>query len=411
VNIKNKVAITGIGIISCLGLDVSSVQDSLKNARSGIILDRKRKELGFRSGLTATIKEFNPKSIADRKTRKSLPDFGVWALAAIKQALNQAQIEPALLKNDKKIGIIFGNDSSAVTAVEQVEALLKYKETKAIGSGHIFRLLNSTITLNLAAILNLKGYCWTVSSACASGAMAIGQAWQAIKSGAQDIIICGGAQEISWQSMCSFDALGAFSLQEDNPHKASRPFDKKRDGLVPSGGAAALVLESETSVKSRGVTPLAWILGYGTYCDGYHIAVPNGEGIKNSMIEALKTSGIMAQDIDLIMAHATSTVIGDQVEAQSIWEIFGNSPLVAATKALTGHEFWMAGASQAVYSIIMCQNGFIAPNPNLEEPDPVSAKLNLVRQELIKTKPKFVLCNASGFGGTNASYIIEINYN
>jgi len=409
VNIKNKVAITGIGIISCLGLNINTVKDSLLSGKSGVILDKERKKLGFRSGLTGSIKGFNPKEVADRKTRKTLPDFGIWALAAIKQALQKANLEQSLLKDNEKVGLIFGNDSSAVTAVEQVEALLRYRETKAIGSGHIFRLLNSTITLNLATILNIKGYCWTISSACASGAMAIGQAYKAITLEEQDIIICGGAQEISWQSMCSFDALGAFSIKEDMPHKASRPFDKKRDGLIPSGGAAALVLESEKSVKSRGITPLAWILGYGNACDGYHIAVPNGDGIKRSMIKALNSSELMAQDIDLIMAHATSTIIGDKVEAQSIWDIFKNRPLVAATKSLTGHEFWMAGASQAVYAIIMSKEGFIAPNPNLEEPDPVSKKLNLVGQQAIKTKPKFVLCNASGFGGTNASYILEIN--
>jgi len=406
-----RIAITGIGIISCLGLEITSVRESLKKGKSGIVLDSKRKELGFRSGLTATIKDFDPQKVADRKTRKSLPDFGVWALAAIKQALQQAALDNSILKNNERVGLIFGNDSSAVTAVEQVETLLRYKETKSIGSGHIFRLLNSTITLNIATLLKLKGYCWTISSACASGAMAIGQAAQAITLGEQDIIICGGAQEISWQSMCSFDALGAFSLKEDEPEKASRPFDNKRDGLVPSGGAAALILESEKSVTARGITPLGWILGYGTACDGYHIAVPDGTGIKNSMLKALHSSGLMSQDIDLIMAHATSTMVGDQVEAQSIWEIFKDKPLVAATKSLTGHEFWMAGASQAVYSIIMCQDGFIAPNPNLDEPDSISKKLNLVGKELIRHKPRFIMCNASGFGGTNASYILEINYN
>ena len=240
----NRIAITGMGIISCLGLNRSEVRQSLAEGRCGIEFLPERKELGFQSGLSGVVHGFNDSKVLDRKKRKTMPEFGLWAWAAIEQALDQADISPASLHGDPETGMIFGNDSSAVTAVEQVDVLRKAGETRTIGSGHIFRLLNSTITLNVSTILGLHGQVWTVSGACASGAMAIGQGAELIAAGRQKRMICGGAQEISWQSMCSFDTLAAFSRREDDPAAASRPFDRDRDGLVPSGGAAAIILES-----------------------------------------------------------------------------------------------------------------------------------------------------------------------
>ena len=409
---RERVAITGMGIISCLGNGCDQVRQSLRWGVSGIRILPQRRALGFQSALSGVIGNFDPKQYLTRKQRKTLPEFGIWAWAAIEQAITQAgqgEYRADEFRGDRQTGFIFGNDSSAATAVEQVETLKAAGETRSIGSGHIFRSLTSTITLNISTLLGIQGMSWTISSACASGAMAIGQAAGLIASGQQQRIICGGAHEISWQSMCSFDALGAFSRREDDPAGASRPFDRDRDGLVPGGGAAALVLESYSLAKERGATIVGEVLGYGTATDGYHIVVPSGEGIERAMRAALDDAGIGSQEIDLVLAHATSTPAGDEKEAQALCRIFpprAHAPLVTAPKGLTGHEFWMAGASQVIYGLLMAGDGFVAANRNLQHPDGAAAHLNLPRKN-VSCHPRLLLCNASGFGGTNAALVIR----
>ncbi len=409
----NRVAITGLGIISCLGLNRAAVRQSLVEGRCGLEFLPERKELGFQSGLSGVIHGFNDSKTLDRKKRKTLPEFGLWAWAAIEQALNQADISPATLQGDPETGMIFGNDSSAVTAVEQVEILRQTGETRSIGSGHIFRLLNSTVTLNISTILGLHGQVWTVSGACASGAMAIGQAAELIAAGRQKRMICGGAQEISWQSMCSFDTLAAFSRREDNPAAASRPFDRDRDGLVPSGGAAAIILESYDEATARGANILGEVLGYGNTNDGHHIVVPSGEGLERAMRQAIGDAGLNPADIDLVMAHATSTPTGDEAEGKALDKIFTSQtdkpgPIITATKALTGHEFWMAGASQVVYGMLMAGGRFVSGNLNLQNVDSSLKNLHLPTKN-VYFKGHFLLCNAAGFGGTNACLVIKNN--
>jgi len=408
---EHRVAITGLGIISCLGLNRDQVGESLATGRSGIELLPARKSLGFQSGLSGVISGFEPARFLDRKRRKSMPEFALWAWAAIEQALDQAGLTPDSLQGDAETGLIFGNDSSTVTGVEQVETLLSTGETKSIGSGHIFRLLNSTITLNISTILGLRGQVWTVSSACASGAMAIGQAARLIGEGRQRRMICGAAQEISWQSMCSFDTLAAFSRRENDPATASRPFDLGRDGLVPSGGAAALLLENYGEAEARGAAILGEVLGYGSANDGHHIVVPSGDGLDRAMRQALADAELAPAAIDLVLAHATSTLAGDEVEGRVLTELFQPGterpgPLVTAPKGLTGHEFWMAGASQVVYGLLMAGAGFVAGNVNLQEPDPAVKTLRLPRQN-VYNDCRFLLCNAAGFGGTNACLVIR----
>ncbi|GAB4335626.1 MAG: beta-ketoacyl-[acyl-carrier-protein] synthase family protein [Desulfobulbaceae bacterium] len=406
---SERVVITGMGIISCLGNDRDTVTRSLREGRSGVTLLPERKEMGFKSCLSGSIRDFDPAAHLSRKQRKTLPEFGIWAWAAVRQALDQAGIDRETLREDTRTGLIFGNDSSAATPVEQVAILRAEGDTTSIGSGHIFRSLTSTITLNLSTLLGIRGMSWTVAGACASGAMAVGQAAELIATGRQDRMICGGAQEITWESMCSFDTLDAFSRRENEPHQASRPFDRDRDGLVPSGGAACLVLESLATARERGATILAEVLGYGVTSDGYHIVLPSGEGIERAMLMALGSAGLTAADIDLVLAHATSTPAGDEKEAEALTRVFtdqGAAPPVSAPKGLTGHEFWMAGASQVVYGLLMAQGGFVAGNRNLENPDPAAAGLNLPR-ETIPATPRLLLCNASGFGGTNASLVIR----
>jgi len=409
---NRRVAITGIGIISCLGLNRDEVQTSLREGRSGVRFLPERKALGFQSALSGVVEGFDPKSVLDRKHRKTLPEYGLWAWSAVSQALEQAGIHPDSLTGDEKTGVVFGNDSSAVTAVEQVDILRSAGETRAIGSGHIFRLLASTVTLNLNTILGIRGVSWTVSGACASGVMAVGQGAQIIASGRQDRIICGGVQEISWESMCSFDALGAFSRRENDPEAASRPFDQDRDGLVPSGGAAAIVLEAFESAEERGAQILGEVMGYSNTSDGHHIAVPSGEGLERAMRCALMDAALSTNDIDLVLSHATSTQAGDRAEAIALRNVFDldgakKGPIVSAVKGLTGHEFWMAGASQVVYGLLMAWGGFVAGNPNLEVPDPAAEALYLPK-ETVTFRPHFMLCNASGFGGTNACLVIRI---
>jgi 3-oxoacyl-[acyl-carrier-protein] synthase-1 len=401
----NRVVITGMGIYSVLGKNKEEVKESLFQGKSGIGLDLRRKEFGFRSSLTGIIERPDLKSALSRRMRVGLPEQGEYAYVATVEALKQAGIDQDYL--DKNIvGILFGNDSSAVPVIEGWETMKAKRDTSLIGSGSIFQSMNSTVTMNLSVIFKLKGINFTLSGACASGSHAIGIGALLIKQGLQDMIICGGAQEINMESMGSFDGLSAFSVRENEPQKASRPFDRDRDGLVPSGGGAAIVLESYESAVKRGATILGEVLGYGFSSNGDHISVPNVEGPQRSLEMALQQAGLKPSDIDYINAHATSTPVGDSNEAQSIFEVFGSEVPVSSTKGMTGHEMWMGGASEVIYSMLMAQNSFIAPNINFENPDEFSAKLNIISKTKQHTINTF-LSNSFGFGGTNSSLIIK----
>ncbi|MCJ7663737.1 MAG: beta-ketoacyl-[acyl-carrier-protein] synthase family protein [Desulfobacterales bacterium] len=401
-----RVAITGIGIISCLGNDIDTVGESLRMGKSGIVVDEKRIELGFRSPLTGMIRGFDPRDFLAKKYLKSMPDFAVQAYAATMEALNMAGLDQNKIQNDQT-GLIFGCDSSALATIEQVDLLKAHGETKSIGSGLIFRSMTSTVTMNLNTLLKTRGACWSISSACSSGGHAVGQAADLIMLGKQERVICGGAQEINWESMCSFDALGAFSTRTDNPVAASRPFDRDRDGLVPGGGASALILERYDLAQKRGVPILGEVASYGFSSDGNSLSLPNRDGIASAMKMALRNAHLEAHDIDYICAHATSTPVGDAAEAAALMEVFGeHKPYVSSLKSMTGHELWMSGASQVVYSVIMAMKGFIAPNINFENPDESSEKLNIVK-ETIPIPPRTVLCNSAGFGGTNSCLVMR----
>ncbi|SFL84657.1 3-oxoacyl-[acyl-carrier-protein] synthase-1 [Desulfomicrobium norvegicum] len=402
----NKVAITGIGIISTLGINTETVSNALYQGKSGIFLDPERSSLGFSSPLTGSIKGFNAKYLLNRKQLKTMPDFAVWAYAAVMEAIGLSGLDPVDLKNERT-GIIFGCDSSCIAALEQVELLQKRGETALIGSGLVFRSMTSCITMNLNTLLGTKGACWTLSAACSSSGHAIGQAADLIALGRQDRVICGGAQEINWQSICSFDGLGAFSTRVTTPESASRPFDRNRDGLVPSGGAAAILLENWDMAVARGANILGELAGYGFSSDGSNLSVPSADGLARSMNGALTAASVTPGDVDYICAHATSTPAGDGVEAKNIATVFKDyRPITTSTKSMTGHELWMSGASQVVYSTLMARDGYIAPNINFEEPDEATSKLNIAT-ETIHRPPRMVLCNAAGFGGTNSSLILR----
>ena len=392
----NRVVITGIGIYSCIGKNLDEVSNSLYKGRSGIIMDQERKKFGYRSGLTGFVEKPNLKQLLDRRSRIMLPEQGEYAYVSTLAALTQAGIDQDYL-DENEVGILYGNDSSAKAVIDATDIVRERKNTMMMGSGAVFQTMNSTITMNLATIFKLRGINFTISAACASGSHSIGVAYQFIKAGLQECVICGGAQEINQFAMGSFDALSAFSVRESDPSKASRPFDIGRDGLVPSGGAATVILESLESATRRGATILGEVIGYGFSSNGAHISNPTVEGPVRSLSMALKDAGINAAEIDYINAHATSTAAGDASEAKAIYKVFGNSnPLVSSTKSMTGHECWMAGASEIVYSMLMMENSFVAPNINFETPDEDSARLNIAKKT-IETKINVFLSNSFGF--------------
>lgn len=401
-----RVVITGMGIYSCIGKNLDEVRNSLYEGRSGIGLDLQRKEAGYRSALTGIIERPNLKGMLDRKKRVSLPEQGEYAYLATAEAFRNAQIDEDYL-TAHEVGILYGNDSSAAPVIQGVDIIREKKNTALVGSGSIFQSMNSTVTMNLSVIFRLKGVNFTVSGACASGSHAIGLAYLLIQNGWQDCILCGGAQEVNLYSVGSFDGLGAFSVHEQEPAKASRPFDRHRDGLVPSGGAASLVVESYESALKRGVPILAEILGYGFSSNGEHISVPNVDGPRRSLEMAVAQAGIGLNEIGYVNAHATSTPIGDYNEALAITSVFGElKPYVASTKAMTGHEMWMAGASEVIYSTLMMQNDFIAPNINFSEPDEASVLLNIPTSRIDQSFDVF-LSNSFGFGGTNSTLVVR----
>ncbi len=401
-----KVVITGIGIYSCLGKNLEEVRQSLYVGKSGIVLDPVRKAMGYRSGLTGFVERPVLKGLLDRRSRIMLPEQGEYAYMATLEALNTAGIDQDYL-NAHEVGILYGNDSSAKPVIEGIDVLREKKDTMLLGSASVFQTLNSTVTMNLSTIFKLRGINFTISAACASGSHAIGLGYHFIKSGLQDMIITGGAQETNEYSMGNFDALSAFSVRESEPAKASRPFDRDRDGLIPGGGGATVILESLESATKRGAKILGEVIGYGFSSNGEHISNPTVSGPVRSLEMALRDAQLQAADIDYINAHATSTPAGDASEARALAVVFGdNQTPVSSTKSMTGHECWMAGASEIVYSLLMMQNDFMAPNINFENPDDDSAHLNIVKNTTEKNINVF-LSNSFGFGGTNSTLIVR----
>jgi len=402
-----RVAITGVGIVSSIGVGAEAVTAALAENRSGIRLVQERRVLGFRSALSGVVEPFQPRYELSKKKRKSMPEMVEWAHEATREALAMSHLPQELVRNPRT-GLIFGNDSVAAPSHLQAALTEERKSTSALHSGMVFQSMNSTVTLNLTAVLGTLGASWTLSGACASGGHAIGQAFDLIALGRQDRVICGGAQEITWESVCSFDALCAFSSREDDPQAASRPFDVDRDGLVPSGGAAAVVLEEYERAVERGAEILGEVLAYTFSSDGAHIAVPSGDGLARAMSEAIEQVAIPAGEIQYVCAHATGTPLGDAVEAAAIGQVFGAArPWVSSTKGMVGHEMWMAGASQLVYSLLAARAGFIPGNRNFQRPDQHTCNLR-IPPEPVRCAPGLMLLNSAGFGGTNSCLVVRV---
>ena len=402
-----RVVVTGMGIWSCIGRNKEEVTASLRAGKSGIGYDEARKEYGFRSPLTGIVETPDLKALLHRRLRTGMSQEATYAYMAAREAFHQAAVDEQYLL-DNEVGVLFGNDSTALPTVEMHELMLDKHDTALLGSGLIFQSMNSTVNMNMSTIFHLRGINFSISAACASGSHSIGLGAMFIRHGLQDMVLVGGAQEVNPYAMAAFDALGTFSCRVDEPAKASRPFDSDRDGLVPSGGAAALVLEDYDHAVARGATILAEVCGYGFSSNGGGISQPSSEGSFIAMERALKDAGISADEIDYVNAHATSTKQGDEEEAVALTRLFGGKKAwISSTKSMTGHECWMAGASEAVYSILMIQQGFVAPNINLEHVDPCAAQLRLAKQ-MVETPLRSVLSNSFGFGGTNSALVLRM---
>ena len=395
-----------MGIWSCLGTSTDQVREALHQGKSGIILDEKRLDYGFRSALTGAVEAPVLKGLLDRRQRANMSEEAEYAFMATRQAFEQAGIDEAFLHGNE-VGCIFGNDSSAKAVIDGYRVMEEKHDTELVGAGSVFQSMNSTVNMNLCSVFNLRGINFSVSAACASSSHAIGLGCMMIRQGMQDVVLCGGAQETNMYGISSFDAIRTFSIRMDEPTKASRPFDRDRDGLIPSGGAAALVLEDYDHAMARGANILCEVCGYGFSSNGGAISDPSDNGSALAIRRAMADAGIKAADVDYINAHATSTPQGDMMEAMALNSLFaGEHALISSTKSMTGHECWMAGASEIVYSIIMMQNNFVAPNINFETPDEFSAKLNIA-SKTTETEVRTVLSNSFGFGGTNSALIIK----
>lgn len=402
-----RVVVTGMGIWSCIGQNLESVTESLKQGRSGIVFDAKRIEYGLHSGLTGNVPCPDLKPLLPRKYRVTMSEDAEYAYMAARQAFTQAGIEDTYL-HDNEIGIIFGNDGNSHQLNHQ-EVMSQERDSHMLSPNTLFQSATSSVTMNLSTIFHLKGVNMCVGATCASGSHAIGMATMIIRQGMQNIILVGGSCMIDMKSMVAIDAIEATSLRNDEPTKASRPFDKDRDGMIPSGGAAALVLEEYEHAIARGATILAEVCGYGFSSNGIEdISAPSADAEYIAMKRALDDACILPSDIDYVNAHGTSTPTGDIEEAIALTRLFDgdNRPYISSTKSLTGHEKWMAGASEAVYSILMMQHGFVAPNINLQNKIDEAKGLNIVT-EMIETPIQTVLSNSSGMGGTNSALVLR----
>lgn len=405
-NMSRRVVITGMGIWSCLGTTLDEVRDALYQGKSGVIFSQERKDAGFRSALCTNVKKPDLKPFIKRNQRQFMPEEAQYAYMATRQALENAKMDQDFL-DKHTVGIIYGNDSVAQATMEGLDKFREFKDTAACGSGAIFQSMNSTITMNLATIFKLRGINLTASAACASSSQAIGLGALLISQGLQDYVIAGGAEENNMYGIASFDGIQAFSTHESEPTKASRPFDRDRDGLVPGGGAATIILEDYEHAVKRGAPILAEVMSWGFSGNGDHISTPNVEGPAASLEMCLRNGNIDPKQIGYVNAHATSTHAGDGREALAIARVFGDYKVpVTSTKSQTGHEMWMAGASECIYSMLMMKNGFIAGNINFENPDDETAQINII-PETIERHFDMFLSNSFGFGGTNSTLIIK----
>ena len=398
-----NVVVTGMGIVSCIGLNIQEVLKSLKTGKSGISSNMTYADMGFRSHVSGTI-NINLSELIDRKTLRFMSEASGFGYIAAQEALLNASINLEDM-DPSRIGIVAGSGGASSAAQIEASDTARERGPKRIGPYAVTKTMGSTVSAILGTTLKLKGVNYSISSACSTSAHCIGHAAELIQLGKQDIIIAGGAEQEHWTSSSMFDAMGALSSQyNDSPEKASRPFDVDRDGFVIAGGSGMLILEEEEHALKRNVPIIARIEGYCANSDGYDMVSPSGEGARRCMSEAIEAFG---SDVDYINAHGTSTPVGDLAELGAIKEVFGKSaPIIGSTKSMTGHSLGATGAQEAIYSILMMQNNFIAPSINIDNLVKEAEGLKIA-QSMMKHELNAVMSNSFGFGGTNASLIFS----
>ena len=398
-----NVVITGVGIKSCIGNTYADVLDSLQNGKSGIIANNTYQEMGFRSCVSGSM-NIELKDLIDRKLLRFMGETAAYSYLAALDAIEMSGISSDALSNPR-VGIVAGSGGASTRTQTITADITREKGPKRIGPYAVTKTMGSTVAAILGTAFKLQGVNYSISSACSTSAHCIGHGSDLIKSGQQDIVIVGGGEDEHWSSSSLFDAMGALSSNyNETPKLASRAFDKNRDGFVISGGAGMLVLEEEEHAKKRGANILATLSGYFANSDGYDMVAPSGEGAERCMQGALKSSG---GSVDYINAHGTSTPVGDLAELGAIQHVFGaNAPIISSTKSMTGHSLGATGAQEAIYSIIMINEGFIAPSINIDDLVDEAAGLE-INQETREQKLNSVMSNSFGFGGTNATLILS----
>ena len=403
-----RVAITGMGITSCIGTDLESVTASLKAGRSGISADEEYRELGLRSQVSGKV-EIDFKEHIDRKHLRFMGDSAAYAYIAMQEAIRTSGLEESDVSNPRT-GIVMGSGGTSTAAIIDAAQTLKEKGVRRVGAFRVPQVMGSTVSACLATPFKIKGVNYSISSACATSAHCIGNGAELIQMGKQDIVFAGGGEELAWSLTHLFDAMGALSSKyNDTPERASRPYDADRDGFVIAGGGGCLVLEEMEHAKARGATIYAELTGYGATSDGYDMVAPSGEGAARCMQQALAgmDGNGLAGPVDYINTHGTSTPVGDVAELRAMREVFGEQvPAFASTKSLTGHSLGAAGVQEAIYCLLMMQNDFIAASANVENKDEAAEGMDLVT-ELRNMEIKRALSNSFGFGGTNASLVFE----
>jgi 3-oxoacyl-[acyl-carrier-protein] synthase I len=402
--IMRRVVVTGMGIVSSIGNNTQEVLASLREAKSGIVRAEKYAELGFRCQVHGAPR-LDPDEVVDRRAMRFLGGGAAWNHIAMEQAIRDSGIEEKEISNERT-GIVMGSGGPSCRAIIEAADTARSKGPKRVGPFAVPKAMSSTASATLATWFKIKGVNYSISSACATSNHCIGNAAELIQWGKQDVVFAGGCEELDWSLSVLFDAMGAMSSKFNaTPEKASRAYDKDRDGFVIAGGAGVLVLEELEYAKARGAKIYAEVAGYGATSDGYDMVAPSGEGAVRCMNMALEN---VKAPVDYINPHATSTPIGDIKEIEAIREVFGaKCPPISATKSLTGHSLGATGVQEAIYSLLMMQNGFICESANIETLDPAFADVPIVRERKDNVKLGCVLSNSFGFGGTNASVVFR----
>ncbi len=399
-----RVVVTGMGIVSSIGNNTQEVLASLREAKSGIVRADKYAELGFRCQVHGAPR-LDPEEVVDRRAMRFLGGGAAWNHVAMEQAIRDSGVEEKEISN-VRTGIVMGSGGPSCRAIIDAADTARSKGPKRVGPFAVPKAMSSTASATLATWFKIKGVNYSISSACATSNHCIGNAAELIQWGKQDLVFAGGCEELDWSLSVLFDAMGAMSSKyNETPQKASRAYDKDRDGFVIAGGAGVLVLEELEHAKARGAKIYGEVAGYGATSDGYDMVAPSGEGAARCMKMALEN---VKAPVDYINPHATSTPIGDIKEIEAVREVFGaKCPPISATKSLTGHSLGATGVQEAIYSLLMMQNGFICESANIENLDPAFADIPIVRERQDNVKLGCVLSNSFGFGGTNASVVFK----